>query len=76
MSAPIESTSISTPSPTDSPLNCGERIRLTQLETLIEGSLGKFLLAGRALLEIKTRRLYRQEYSTYQDYCLKTLGDQ
>ena len=71
MSAPIESTSISTPSPTDSPLNCEERIRLTQLETLIEGSLEKFLLAGRALLEIKTRRLYREEHLTFQDYCMK-----
>jgi hypothetical protein len=69
--APIEGNSI--PEQT-SPLNCEERIRLAQLETLIEGSLEKFLLAGRALLEIKTRRLYRQEYSTFQVYCMRRWG--
>lgn len=69
--SPIESISIPEASEAGPPLNCEERIRLAQLETLIEGSLEKFLLAGRALLEIKTRRLYRQEYSTFQDYCMK-----
>ena len=69
--SPIESISIPDASQAAPPLNCEERIRLAQLETLIEGSLEKFLLAGRALLEIKTRRLYRQEYSTFQDYCMK-----
>jgi len=68
---PLESIPISEASQAAPPLNCEERIRLAQLETLIEGSLEKFLLAGRALLEIKTRRLYRQEYSTFQDYCMK-----
>ena len=69
--SPIESISIPEASQAGPPLNCEERIRLAQLETLIQGSLEKFLLAGRALLEIKTRRLYRQEYSTFQDYCMK-----
>jgi hypothetical protein len=69
--SPIESISIPEVSQAAPPLNCEERIRLAQLETLIQGSLEKFLLAGRALLEIKTRRLYRQEYSTFQDYCMK-----
>jgi hypothetical protein len=69
--SPIESISIPEASEAGPPLNCEERIRLAQLETLIQGSLEKFLLAGRALLEIKTRRLYRQEYSTFQDYCMK-----
>ena len=69
--SPIESISIPEASQAGPPLNCEERIRLAQLETLIEGSLEKFLVAGRALPEIKTRRLYRQEYSTFQDYCMK-----
>ena len=66
--SPIESISIPEASQAAPPLNCEERIRLAQLETLIEGSLEKFLLARRALLEIKTRRLHRQEYSTFQDH--------
>ena len=69
--SPIESILIPEASEAGPPLNCEERIRLAQLETLIQGSLEKFLLAGRALLEIKTRRLYRHEYSTFQDYCMK-----
>src|SRR5262249_29943272 len=69
--SPIESISIPETSEAGPPLNCEERIRLAQLETLIQGSLEKFLLAGRALLEIKTRRLYRLEYATFQDYCMK-----
>jgi hypothetical protein len=68
--APLESTSIPEQAPVP-PLNCEERIRLTQLEALIQGGLEKFLLVGGALVEIKARKLYRQEYSTFQDYCMK-----
>ena len=70
----LESDAIPEPVQAESPLNCEERIRLNQLENVIQGSLEKFLLTGRALLEIKTRRLYRQDYATFEDYCTKRWG--
>jgi hypothetical protein len=45
--SPIESISIPEASRAAPPLNCEERIRLAQLETLIEGSLEKFLVVSR-----------------------------
>ena len=46
-----------------------ERSRLFQLEETIRQGLNTFVDVGNALLEIRDKRLYRQEYHTFEDYC-------
>lgn len=48
-----------------------ERSRLYQLEETIRQGLNTFVDVGNALLEIRDKRLYRQDYSTFEDYCNK-----
>ncbi len=48
-----------------------ERSRLFQLEETIRQGLNTFVDVGNALLEIRDKRLYRQDYSTFEDYCNK-----
>ena len=56
------------------PLNDEERIRLDQLEHAIAGSIQSFLVVGKCLLEVRDRKLYREQYSTFQVYCAKRWG--
>lgn len=46
-----------------------ERQELVQLETVIERGLQTFYEVGMALLEIRERRLYRQEFHSFEAYC-------
>ena len=46
-----------------------ERSRLYQLEETIRQGLNTFVDVGNALLEIRDKRLYRQEHSTFEEYC-------
>jgi hypothetical protein len=48
-----------------------EIIRRCELEKVIETGLRSFFEAGRALAEIRDRRLYRDEHATFEDYCAK-----
>lgn len=48
--------------------------RLAALEATIERGLQTFVEVGTALMEIRTARLYANEYSTFEDYCLKRWG--
>jgi hypothetical protein len=43
--------------------------RLTDLEGVIERGLATFIEVGQALREIRDSRLYRERYSTFEDYC-------
>jgi len=43
--------------------------RLDALEAVIERGLGAFVEVGRALLEIRDSRLYRETHGTFEDYC-------
>lgn len=43
--------------------------RLTELEGVIERGLDTFVDVGRALLEIRDERLYRDGYSNFEAYC-------
>jgi hypothetical protein len=56
------------PPPCDSPLSRQELARLRERETVIERGLETFLEVGNALEEIRTSRLYRQTYPTFQAY--------
>lgn len=49
--------------------------RLAELEECIERGLQTFVEVGRALLEIRDRRLYRERgFQTFEDYCLHRWG--
>jgi hypothetical protein len=50
-------------------LTVQERGRLRQLELEIERNLTGFLKCGRALLEVRESRLYRERYANFAEYC-------
>jgi hypothetical protein len=56
------------------PLTAAERARLTELESVVETHLETFLTVGRALAEIRNRRLYRQEHADFETYCKTKWG--
>jgi hypothetical protein len=51
-----------------SPLTTEERARLHQLELVVEKNIDGLLAAGKALAEIRSSRLYRQNFSTFEGY--------
>lgn len=50
-------------------MNSIEVSELAKHEEVIEKGLNTFIEVGMALLAIRDRRLYRDEYSTFEDYC-------
>lgn len=55
-------------------LSLKEHEALGGLEDVIEGGLKSFMNVGQALLEIQDRRLYREEFPTFEAYCLGRWG--
>lgn len=55
--------------PVAQPLSPDEKSRLKVLELTVEHNLAGFIKCGRALLEIRESRLYRERYATFADYC-------
>lgn len=51
-----------------------EKHRLGQLEEIIDQGLETFIEVGRALAEIRDRRLYRAEFDTFDRYCRERWG--
>ena len=62
------------PLPDTIPLTAQEKVRFTELEAIVETHLETFLSVGRALAEIRSRRLYRQQFATFEDYCRHRWG--
>jgi hypothetical protein len=56
------------------PLTSAEKGRLAELEGIVETHLEAFLATGRALTEIRNKRLYRQDFATWEDYCVRRWG--
>lgn len=50
-------------------LTDGEREDLSRCEAVIERGMQNFVEVGNALLEVSDRRLYREQFSTFQEYC-------
>ena len=50
-------------------LTLTERADLDALEQVVNHGLQTFVEVGRALGEIRERKLYRQTHSTFEDYC-------
>ena len=48
--------------------------RLLELETVIERGKLTFVEVGNALAEIRDSRLYRAQYSTFEQYCKERWG--
>ena len=46
-----------------------EQTQLQQCEAVIEQGLQTFVEVGNALLTIRDSRLYRLDYTTFEDYC-------
>ncbi|OKH33126.1 hypothetical protein NIES2119_23970 [[Phormidium ambiguum] IAM M-71] len=55
---------------TGNKLSEAELIELSSLEAKVEQGLKAFWEIGQALGQIRERRLYRQEYGTFDDYCI------
>jgi hypothetical protein len=55
----------------DSTLTALESESLTMCEQVIDRGLNTFYEVGRALMQIRDQRLYRQMYGTFEDYCQK-----
>lgn len=56
------------------PLEIAEQKRLQELEGIIEDGLQSFVATGMALAEIREKRLYKDEFSTFEQYCRKRWG--
>jgi hypothetical protein len=50
-------------------LSAGEQVDLTALEEIVDKGIKTFIEVGRALAEIRDRRLYRDSHSTFEEYC-------
>jgi hypothetical protein len=48
--------------------------RWQTLEGIIEGEMGAFIAVGRALSTIRNRKLYREEFRSFNDYNKEKLG--
>jgi hypothetical protein len=51
-----------------------ERARLAELEAVVENHLPTFLAVGRALVQIRNERLFREQYPTWELYRQKRFG--
>lgn len=50
------------------PLSVNEQSKLSQLENIIFENFGAFVKVGQALAEIRDRRLYREQFKTFELY--------
>jgi hypothetical protein len=64
----------SAPIPDAVPLTTSEKNRLAELEQVVEAGLEQFLRVGRALAELRSRRLYRAYYATFAEYVRARFG--
>ena len=58
------------------PLSSQEEEEFLNYESIIEKGLQTFFEVGQALTQIRDQKLYRKDYSTFEDYCIKRWGFQ
>ncbi|MFH2064954.1 MAG: hypothetical protein ABIK15_07140 [Pseudomonadota bacterium] len=51
------------------PMTEEEQSRLEELENIVHENFGAFVETGMALAEIRDKKLYREEYVTFEAYC-------
>jgi hypothetical protein len=57
------------PQTVGSPLDAGEQLHREKCEHVIRNGLATFLEVGQALATIRNKRLYRDFFTTFEDYC-------
>jgi hypothetical protein len=57
-----------------SPITLNESKRLIELEKIIEAGKQTFIEVGIALAEIRDARLYKADFKTFEEYCVKKWG--
>ena len=55
-------------------LTIEEKANRENLEGAIKRELGSFIVVGQALEEIRAKRLYRENFNTFNDYCNEQWG--
>ena len=55
-------------------LDVAERVRLQELESIVEHGLQTFYEVGKALDEIREQKLYRETHKTFEAYCQEKWG--
>lgn len=55
-------------------MGCKETQLFKRFEKVIERGISTFVEVGKALLEIREQRLYRDQFDTFQDYCKERWG--
>ena len=55
-------------------LNIEERVRLQELESVVEQGLQTFYEVGKALDEISDQKLYRETHKNFEEYCREKWG--
>ena len=55
-------------------LTVSDRRQLARCEKTIERGMGSFIEVGQALLEIRDRSYYRDDYGTFEEYCKEKWG--
>jgi phage host-nuclease inhibitor protein Gam len=51
------------------PINENEKKRFQECEIVIKTGINTFIEVGKALLEIRDNKYYRENYDTFEDYC-------
>jgi hypothetical protein len=51
-----------------------EQRSLSKCEAIVARGMKSFVLVGRALTKIRTRKLYRQTHPTFEGYCKERFG--
>ena len=54
-------------------LTINEKAEFETLEDTIKREMGSFMAVGNALFTILDRRLYREEFNTFNEYCLSLI---
>src|ERR1700722_17280933 len=68
---PMNMNDILTAKPLQSDLTEAEKHQLKELETVVKKSLALNREAAKALNQIRDKRLYRDKYKTFEEYCRK-----
>lgn len=58
----------------DREMTKAERSKLMKLEEVIESGVASFIETGNALATVRDNRLYREDYDTFDEYCIERWG--
>lgn len=62
------------PLPTTEPISLDESMRLIELEKVVKAGKTTFFDVGNALAEIRDKRLYKADFTSFDEYCVEKWG--